>query len=691
MSGGSPKSQSVNAVSVQDFNMACCDDCNKPRGEKKRTYFPALAIKQTQVYRASIASTGKTQDLIDYKCLAKRNGNHKNIYYKVGLTGSSSRILQGVQAAGGFITPGNISKYRSPIRSGVTSALTPGGGGLTGPGFIKPDRGYRCPEGYQYGGRFTDSRFSTCGKKLFEIAKQLGESIGSLVTPSDRRRGFGEGVSGRIARGLEVQGQVTSVRDPQIPKVSAANGGAYRKSIASITKAMSGVPGKNTRMVRRDGFVLTPVVSAAVLRTVPDNRDMEGASYITSVTSLADVAPEDELGLLSNTGIQQLKYILPKGATLSLSKARPLSVGERRKLGRTVKSVNEVNTTSDPAARMKAIAAEMGNALKYEEDFGDIANPNELVEVSIAGSKNKKMVRRWYYETLLRAKGGKRQKIERGSIPDEAPARSEKISDLAAAVRHLNNGGSIDRISSLILATALKRSSLYKTGKIKNGLILHDGGPKLKYLETTRSGDMEFVNQKFRSELDATLGLKSPKVWRLGQGPRSPYLMEATSTVMGDDDEIVNAPLQNVDPQNLISIAVSDYLSNSKVRNPESLDIYKRAGKLVAVPNSSIGAGSTSTDSLDIETFFDRRRQEILAHFEKLSALQRRNVIMLLDRLLERAKGFQFDDLRRRMALDGELSSNEKQHLAVLEQIFKTRISRLGRSKESFMKVIGLK
>lgn len=671
--------------------MSCCEDCDKPRGLKKRTYMPALALKQAQVYKSLLQEIGKTQDTIDYKCLAKRNGNHKSIYYKVGLTGSSSRYLQGVQALGGFVTPGNISKYRSPIRSGVTSALTPGGGNAPGVGFVKPDRGYRCPEGYQYGGRFTDSRFSTCGKKLFEIAKQLGESISQITTPSERRRGIGEGVSGRVVRGMAVPGQVTSIRDPQIPKVSASNSRALRRSVDSITTAMAGVPGKNTRMVRRDGFVLTPVVSPAVLRTVPDNRDMDGATYITSVIGLADIAPEDELGLLSNTGITGLKYILPKGATLSISKARPLTVGERRKLGRTVRSVNGISTESDPAARMKAIAAEMGSAIKYEEDFNNIANPNELVEVSLPGSKNKKMVRRWYYETLLRSKGGKRQKIERGSVASAEPESGEKITDLAAAVRHLNQGGSIDRISSLVLATALKRSSLYRTGKVKNGIIIHDGGSKSRYLEHSRAGQFEYINQKFRSELDTVLGIKSPRTWRLGQGPRTPYLTEATSTVMGDDDEIVDARLSDVDPQSLISIAVSDYLTNSKPRNPESLDIYRRGGRLVAVPNMSDGAGSTSDSMSAIDKYFDRRQQEILAHFEKLSALQRRNVIMLLERLLERAKNFKFEDLRNRLMFDGELSSNEKQHLSVIEQIYKSRVTRLSRSKEQFLKVIGLK
>jgi hypothetical protein len=64
---------------------------------------------------------------------------------------------------------------------------------------------------------------------------------------------------------------------------------------------------------------------------------------------------------------------------------------------------------------------------------------------------------------------------------------------------------------------------------------------------------------------------------------------------------------------------------------------------------------------------------------------------MLLERLLERAKNFQFDEFRKKLMFDGELSSNEKQHLSIVEQIYKSRVTRLGKSKEQFLKVIGLK
>ena len=51
------------------------------------------------------------------------------------------------------------------------------------------------------------------------------------------------------------------------------------------------------RMVRRDGFILEPVVSPKVLITIPDNRDMEGAAYILNANDVSTLGGE-ELGLL---------------------------------------------------------------------------------------------------------------------------------------------------------------------------------------------------------------------------------------------------------------------------------------------------------------------------------------------------------------------------------------------------------
>ena len=96
---------------------------------------------------------------------------------RVGIFGGSSRLAQGVQAVGTMITPGDLSDIRSPVRSQIFETLTPGGGrGLPNlPRIVRRRRGggarnkFRCPPGFQNGGTFTNSQFSTCGAQILGI------------------------------------------------------------------------------------------------------------------------------------------------------------------------------------------------------------------------------------------------------------------------------------------------------------------------------------------------------------------------------------------------------------------------------------------------------------------------------------------------------------------------------------------
>ena len=95
---------------------------------------------------------------------------------RVGVVGSSTAVGQAAQAAGSIILPGDISDFRSPIRSQIYETLTPGGGrGL--PSARRLVRGarrggqgarnkFRCPPGFQKGGTFTNAQFSTCGAQI---------------------------------------------------------------------------------------------------------------------------------------------------------------------------------------------------------------------------------------------------------------------------------------------------------------------------------------------------------------------------------------------------------------------------------------------------------------------------------------------------------------------------------------------
>jgi len=147
------------------------------------------------------------------------------------------------------------------------------------------------------------------------------------------------GVAGEIVGGAPPPGNIIISRNPNvvIPKVSAYNKNAALARIKEMVDGLSNHRSRAARMVRRDGFVLEPVVPARVLRSIPDNRDMEGATYLLSAFSAKDFG-NDEVGLLSNTGVSSVIYVMPGGSTISLSKARELNCGRKKKTRQNNKS-----------------------------------------------------------------------------------------------------------------------------------------------------------------------------------------------------------------------------------------------------------------------------------------------------------------------------------------------------------------
>lgn len=673
------------------------DCCPSQEIVKVRHISPSFALSRTNLFAAPIYSVNERKSIIDFKCAMQRRGVKSAYEVKVGATGSDSRILQSLQGIGSAITPGNFSNVRSPVRSRIYSALTPGGGrGVPGGfGALKPERGYRCPEGYQFGGRFTDSRFSTCGKQLFDLPGIIGATIASVLRGSRRGPSF-QDVSGSRVKPVSVSGDVIQSRAAQIPKVTGANRQRRNRSVDDIVGQMSQVNEAYMRMVRRDGFVLEPVVSPAVLRTIPDNRDMEGATFLMNALT-SDSIGGDELGMLSNTGIEKLSYVLSGGSTVSIGKARPLTVGERRKLGRTIATAEKLRANDDPVQKLKFVAEEMGDGISYEEEFNGIKNPNEIIRVNLPGGAGKKTMRRWHYETFYRKK--KKSKQSARSTELEAISEDDKIKDLASAVRHLNNGGSIENISSNVRSEAVSRSAMYKTGKIRNGVLIHERADGQTVFEITPDENFEHLGAALASELQRSMGLIAPKVRLAGAGKKRNYMLgEAQDAEMfGVQDRAMD--IADLPAEDVVGILMSDYLTDTRDRNPSTIAPIRVGGRMRAVAslNGSAGlSGMTSTEirgrrQMQVNDFFKKKQQRIYAeYFEKLQAQQRKRALMLFDKLLEQASEFDFRRFKQMLSVDGQLSEAEMLHLGIVEKIFEQRINILKSSSGNFKKLIGL-
>ncbi len=325
----------------------------------------------------------------------------EEIGVKAGLVTSSSTLGRAVQAAGSLVTPGNISPFRNPVRSGIYRALTPGGGGGLRrliPG--RSERGYRCPAGFEFGGRFTDNQYSTCGAQLFEIPGPLALIARGLRrvnnAPDARAESLSQVVEGQASPQRTVQIQ----RMAKIPRNAAQNRPAFNKAVLDSIKVLKGAPAGEGRMIRRDGIILRPLVASSVLRQFSGNPDMLDGAMIRAAQTPSDIS-SDDLALLAGASMSRISFVAPNGALISIERARPLTVGERRKFGR---QLNRAVSTDpyDVGANIKQFAEGSNGAFKYTEEYGNTPEPLELVTYTGADGVER-TVRKWVYEAFIKS------------------------------------------------------------------------------------------------------------------------------------------------------------------------------------------------------------------------------------------------------------------------------------------------
>jgi len=579
--------------------------------------------------------------------------------------------------------PGDSDPIRSPVRSAVYRTLTPGKPGVGGsrPG---ENRGYRCPEGYQYGGRFTDSLLSTCGAKLFDIPSPLGLTIGALKKAGKGPKG--KPASGRILGAGEYIDSPVISRAPnvQIPKVSTANNASRANGVAEMVRQLGGVDTRNFRLVRRDGFVLQPVVPASVLRAIPDNRDMEGATYIQSALGQTEFG-RDELGLLSNTGVNQLLYVTPGGNTFSLQKVRELTVGERRKLGRTVNTANSIDISTDPTARLKYVANETGDGIRYSENFPKIKNPHQMI---FRGGKNRE---KWVEETF----GGKRNRMKPIGTSNLSTRETEtfsgitgKINSVDEAIAHISNGGSLSDVNPSILAKVLATNGVTRETKLSTNSSMIELGSR-KYIYNKRPSKYEALSERFSEDVQQFLGLESPDVLLVGSGDNRKYLREdAQSAILGSSLDR-NATWKDFSPEDVAKLLVSDLVTDQRIRTSDSVVALRRGDRVVPMAVTNVSGGLMALDKIAIAKRQKMKINELLGsalmseyskYYRELRADQQAQMRRFIAQLLSRARKFSVSQYKSRLSTDGKLSEGEKIHIDMLGKLFKQRVEQLSNS-----------
>lgn len=669
------KSISIREIKRLTLPSSCCPDS---KITKLRVVFNSQQNSPTNILRGFGANK---QEIISFKALIKRSTNQRNYNVKrVGTVGSNSPVLQGVQGVGSYLAPGDISKFRSPVRSTAYGALTPGKPRIPSLGSIRRianvgDGQSRCPEGYQYGGRFTDNKFSTCGKQLFALPGILGATI-AAIRKLDRFVNKPVVSAGTPLGAGNYQNSIIDSRAPQIPKVSLPNPKKLELEVQKLVTPLGVSKSPAMRMVRRDGFVLEPVVSPAVLRTIPDNRDMDGATYLANYLSPEQIGGE-ELGLLSNTGIRSLKYVLPGGSVLSLEKKRLLTVGERRKLGRTVNSAAEISIEKDPAARLKYVATETGDGIGYSESFFGIKNPNKILE-------NGKQ--RWATVTF-----GKNRKVtvsEETEKPIEnLNSAGKDISSVDNAIEHLKNNGTLADISPNILQEVLARMSGVGIEKINDTQSLVTLPNKNKYILKSSKSEFEHLSEKFASSMQQHLNLMSPDVFFVGLGSKRKYLVQSPDNILPGYSIDRKNSISTAQPTDIPALMISDLISDTRNRNVGSISLLTDAAgkkRIVATSNPDSGLVQLSKIKIRERTMgqLEDISTEILndfyeTYYKQLRESQRRQFQAFIKTLTQRARLFNFTNFKSKLYADSELSNGEKSHLNIMEILFKQRIGML--------------
>jgi len=658
---------------------------------------------------------------------------------KVGAVGSRNPVGQTAQAGGSILLPGNASPVRSPIRSGVARALTPGGGrnrlGLPD----KPERGYRCAEGFQFGGRFTDANYTTCGKQLFDVPSLKETLAQSIYRTRGRRKPEGDSaasasvdVSVVAPNKDEKETQLMMRRAARVPKVGEGKESERSKGIKQAIKDIQNQDDNSAVLVRRDGYSMVPVVSEAELRKVPDNRNMEEAAWIKSVRQPEQLGGE-ELGLLSNTGVTTLVYVAPNGVTIRLDRTRNLETGERRQLGKDVNTATDMDVKKDPLARLNFIADKSDGAFKLSTDYGDVKNPDQLT----AGGKNKDMPK-WAVEAFIDAPDPRTEdEIDldgpEADAPDadtpeveapdaemgdadttEAPEVSEPEADAPAtvaprspedridsvkeAVEHLRKGGLLADIDPSVLYEALQRVEGYKKRELRDDITLFQDPSGKKFLLKENNQDFEHISAHLSSEVLREMGVQAPAVKFAGSESDRPFVYRSPDNVIEGAELDRDIGLGELPAERIVGIQVADWLVDTRDRSPASVVGVRVDEEVDVVAN--IGPSSAliglDADELEarrqvgIEEFFQATTSSYGRTFADATEEDKALMIQILDSLLERANEFSWDEYRDKLSADGVVSEAEQRHLEIVQALFTNRLEQLTASKELIQQILGL-
>ncbi|MBM89771.1 MAG: hypothetical protein CMQ41_15520 [Gammaproteobacteria bacterium] len=349
---------------------------------------------------------------------------------KVGLVTSHGRLGRSLQGLASFFIPGDMGKYRSPLRSALYGALTPGGGGGRGMGGGRPSiggRALRCPTGYVNGGRFTDPSLTNCGGLVFDVPADGPGAVTAADRSKITRRFRGGDDLEDVARDIVVKkpkgDPFAVVREAAMKPKSTPNEKRRNSVVTDVTSYAS--ENKNTtRIVRRDGVVFEPRVGPDELVKMRGHDNLKDSVYVTSKIPRRGSLASDELRLLTK-GVKSVDYVFPEG-TLKVERKKEISstVGAKMRTRWSALS-RDPDVQINPIQAIENWVREFPKEIEITSTFKKIPNANERVVV-YSSTGERRIVPKWVFSLYLSDKAPRRPK-GRKPFTTVRPKNGEKV------------------------------------------------------------------------------------------------------------------------------------------------------------------------------------------------------------------------------------------------------------------------
>jgi hypothetical protein len=631
---------------------------------------------------------------------------------KTGLVSSQSGSGRALQSVASFVTPGDMSKLRNPVRSAAVGAVTPGGGGGLGPRIggggglgaaSAAARILRCPTGFANGGQYTTRGYANCGRQLFETPgpvddvgpKKLGAGKGpdfGLVGLLDTEGRRVVGASANDLRAVQIQ------RNAQIPRVAAARNGDRLNAVDNAVQRVAADAEKSSLMVRRDGVTLKPSVTPDILGNVRNNPDMNGATFITNAPDPSKMA-EGEVPLLWKANALSTVVALPGNNTITMTRTRDLTAADKRRLTRSWAKQPE-QAEFEFGARLRNLANSSGGALAYTEKLS-VDNPNEMVRIG-DGKGQQRNVRRWVYDTYLASTAPARNKRspwdELSSTSSSTDSTDFSLSNVAEATALLREGGPIESVPSKFLDAALTRSMAFRRTKVRDGVEALDRPDGTRYYRTEPTKDLGAVAARVGTDVRSTLGLPPVTAKFAGDGPQRSLIFSAPGNIGGARVNRAK-PLDQISAEQLLRLSVADWLTDHVDRSPGTITPLDSGSKTLAYVTPDV---HRAVLTLAEKRRLADRRQLKLGNFyqpdniyerslSKVSPRQQQGLPAILDDIIKQAAEFDWAEYRTRLELDGALSSQEKSHVTMMQAIYEDRLTMLRAAKQAYLRTVGIR